>query len=428
MAPSGRVAGSTPAPRPDVDRALAEVVRHEGRRVLATLVRVTGRLDVAEDAVQDATVLALETWPARGVPDVPRAWLTTVARHCATDRLRREAARRGKEARAVVDLSPGHDPDVGLTDEPIVTDDLLRLVFTCCHPALSLEARVALTLRTLVGLEVAEVAALLLVSTATMQRRLVRARRKIVDARVPYRVPSAAELPDRLGAVVQVIRLLFTEGHRPSVADAAIDRARCDEAIRLARLLHGLLPDEPEVSALLGLLLVTDARRGARRDDRGEPVLLADQDRSRWDHDRIAEGVALAATAWQTSADRPGVVTVEAAIAALHVTAPSVAATDWVHVARLYALLEDATPTAVVRANRVVAVAEAEGPATALGLLDGYVRPPTAWPTWWVVRADLLRRLGRHEDAVTDLDRALALDPPPVERRLLTERRERWLS
>jgi RNA polymerase sigma factor (sigma-70 family) len=396
---------------------LAETIRVEGRRVLASLTRTLGSLDLAQDAVQDAAVAALERWPATGVPDDPRAWLTVVARNRAIDRLRREAKRTDKEA-ATVDLfgdEPSPPPD------SVVRDDQLRLIFTCCHPALGLEARVALSLRTLCGLSTAEIARALLVPEATMAKRLVRAKRKIADAHIPYRVPADHELPDRLPAVLGVVYLVFTEGHTSTGGDDLVRVDLCDEAMRLARLLRDLLPDEPEVAGLLALVLLTDARRATRVDAAGDLVLLADQDRTRWDRPAIDEGTALVADALRRTAGEAGPYLLQAAIAACHASSPTFDATDWGEIAELYRLLEARSPSPVVALNRAVAVAERDGPEAGLALVDA-IEGLEAFHRWHAARAELLRRLGRDAAAAGAYRAALALEPSPAERRFLERR------
>jgi RNA polymerase sigma factor (sigma-70 family) len=395
------------------------LVREEGARVLATLIRVTGDLDLAQDAVQDAVVRALERWPRDGVPDSPRAWLTVTAKRRAVDLVRREAVRAGKEAEAVSLLDP-------TTPEPaeVVRDDLLRLVFTCCHPALSAEAQVALALRTLGGLSTAEVARALLVPEATMAKRLTRAKQKITQARIPYRVPAAEELPGRLDGVAATVYLIFNEGYAAGAGADLVRVALTAEAVRLARLLAELMPDEPTVLGLLALLLLHDARRAARLDDHGRPVLLADQDRSRWDTATIKEGVELVGAALRRTPDRPDPYVVQAAIAACHALAPSYADTDWDAVVSWYDVLLTVHDTPVARLNRAVAVAERDGPAAGLALVEE-IGDLAGYPWWHATRAELLRRLGRAPEARSAYERALTLgiNDPQTEhlRRRLTD-------
>jgi RNA polymerase sigma factor (sigma-70 family) len=395
------------------------LVREEGARVLATLVRVTGDLDLAQDAVQDAVVRALERWPRDGVPDSPRAWLTVTAKRRAVDLVRREAVRAGKEAEAVSLLDPS-------TPEPaeVVRDDLLRLVFTCCHPALSAEAQVALALRTLGGLSTAEVARALLVPEATMAKRLTRAKQKITQARIPYRVPAAEELPGRLNGVAATVYLIFNEGYAAGAGADLVRVALAAEAVRLARLLAELMPDEPTVLGLLALLLLHDARRAARLDDQGRPVLLADQDRSRWDTATIKEGVELVGTALRRTPDRPDPYVLQAAIVACHALAASYADTDWDAVISWYDVLLTVHDTPVARLNRAVAVAERDGPAAGLALVEEIV-DLAGYPWWHATRAELLRRLGRAPEARTAYEQAftLGINDPQTEhlRRRLTE-------
>ncbi|HEY2947042.1 MAG TPA: sigma-70 family RNA polymerase sigma factor [Micromonosporaceae bacterium] len=378
------------------------LVREEWARVLATLVRITGDIDLAEDAVQDAVVRALERWPQDRVPANPRAWLIVTAKRRAIDLVRREARRSGKETEAVALWDPGPEP------AEAVRDDTLRLVFTCCHPALSADAQVALALRTLGGLSTAEVARALLVSEPGMAKRLTRAKQKIAHARIPYRVPAAEELPGRLAAVAVTIYLIFTEGYAAG-AGADLVRARLvDEAIRLGRLLADLMPDEPTVLGLLALMLLHDARRAARLDDHGHPVLLPDQDRSRWDNAAIKEGVELVGAGLRRTPDRPNSYVVQAAIAACHALAASYAETDWDAVISWYDVLLTVHDTPIVRLNRAAAVAERDGPAAGLALVD-QISDLTRYPWWHATRAELLHRLSHSEPARSAYEQALSL-------------------
>jgi RNA polymerase sigma factor (sigma-70 family) len=386
-----------------VRAALVRLLRDEGRRVLATLVRHTGDLQLAEDAVQDAVLRALDTWPRTGVPPQPRAWLTLTARNRAVDLVRRESARLGKEAEAVALLDfLGLGPPA---DEPpeVLRDDQLRLVFTCCHPALALETQVALALHTLCGLSTAEVGRALLVPEATMSKRLTRAKQKIARAGIPYRVPDAPELPDRLRGVAATVYLLFTEGYARPDGGSTVD-----EAVRLARLLHELMPDEPPVLGLLALLLLQDSRRPARFDPDGRPVPLADQDRTVWRRPAIAEGVVLVGEGLRRTPDRPDPYVVQAAIAACHALAPTSADTDWAAVLSWYDVLLTVTDTPVVRLNRAVAVGERHGPAAALAELDA-LPGLHGYPLWHATRAELLTGLDRVAEARAAFDAALAL-------------------
>jgi RNA polymerase sigma-70 factor (ECF subfamily) len=376
---------------------------------------VTGDLGAAEDAVQEACVAALERWPAAGVPDNPVGWLIGVARHKAVDRLRREAVRGAKEAAYMREAhEAGH-----VTPEPA---DMLSLMFMCCHPALDIPARVALTLRCACGLPTAQIAAAFLVPEAAMAKRLTRAKAKIREARIPFRVPGQEELPLRLGAVLRVIYVLFTEGHMASAGDAPIRGELCDSAIRLARDVARLMPGEPEAAGLLALLLLTDARRPARTDEAGELVLLEDQDRGLWDRAKIAEGDAILQDA--LCLGRPGPYQLHAAIAACHSTAPSAAGTDWRQIALLYAELIRYEPTPVVEANRAVAVAMAEGPAAGLVILDALAGNPQLrrWPQFHIARAGLLSQAGRDGEAVDAYRCALELEPGPASRSFIARR------
>jgi RNA polymerase sigma-70 factor, ECF subfamily len=396
--------------------ALVALVRDEGRRVLATLTRLTGDLALAEDAVQDAVVRALETWPRTGVPPEPRAWLTLTARHRALDVLRREAARQGKEvdAMGLVD-PPGEDPP------EVLRDDLLRLVFTCCHPALAVETQVALALRTLCGLSTAEVGRALLVPEATMGKRLTRAKQKIARAAIPYRVPDAHELPDRLRGVAAVVYLLFNEGYAATGGADPVRVALVDEAVRLGRLLHGLMPDEPTVLGLLALMLLHDSRRAARFDAGGQPVLLADQDRSLWRRDLAAEGVVLVGEGLRRSPDRPDPYVVQAAIAACHALAPTAGATDWAAVVSWYDVLLAVQDTPVVRLNRAAALAERDGAEAGLAAMEA-VPGLDGYALFHAARAELLARLGRADEARTAYRAALALPQNDAQRAHLHRR------
>jgi RNA polymerase sigma factor (sigma-70 family) len=381
---------------------VARLVRDERARVLATLVRVTGRVDLAEDAAQDAVVRALETWPRDGVPDNPRAWLLVTAKRRAIDLIRREARRAGKETEAMTFLDPAPEP------AEVVRDDLLRLVFTCCHPCLAVEAQVALALRTLGGLSTAEAARGLMVPEATMAKRLTRAKQKIAQAGIPYRVPAAEALPGRLAGVAATVYLIFNEGYAAGTGADLVRVPLTAEAIRLARLLAELMPDEATVLGLLALLLLHDSRRVARVDSEGRPVLLADQDRTRWDAEAIKEGVELVGAALRRNAERPDAYVVQAAVAACHALAPSYASTSWDAVISWYDVLLSIADTPVVRLNRAAAVAERDGPAAALALVDA-IGDLAAYPWWHATRAELLHRLGRAGESRAAYDRALAL-------------------
>jgi RNA polymerase sigma factor (sigma-70 family) len=382
--------------------AVARLVREERARVLATLIRVTGSVDLAEDAAQDAVVRALETWPRDGVPDNPRAWLLVTAKRRAIDLIRREARRAGKETEAMTFLDPAPEP------AEVVRDDLLRLVFTCCHPCLAVEAQVALALRTLGGLSTAEAARGLMVPEATMAKRLTRAKQKIAQAGIPYRVPAAEELPGRLAGVAATVYLIFNEGYAAGTGADLVRVALTAEAIRLARLLAELMPDEATVLGLLALLLLHDSRRAARVDNVGRPVLLADQDRTRWNAEAIKEGVELVGAALRRSAERPDAYVMQAAVAACHALAPSYASTSWDAVISWYDVLLTIADTPVVRLNRAAAVAERDGPAAALALVDA-IGGLSAYPWWHGTRAELLHRLGRAEESRAAYDGALAL-------------------
>jgi len=389
---------------------------------VAAVTSQVGDLEVAEDAVQDACAAALAQWPAEGVPASPRGWLIGTARHKALDRLRRERRRTDKEAEAMREEATP-PPAAGWAAG---TDDELALIFTCCHPALDPAARVGLTLRCVCGLTTAEIAAAFLVPEPTMAQRLVRAKRKIRQAGITFRAPGREDLPARLGAVLRVVYLVFTEGHLATGGAALIRADLCDQAIRLARALTALLPSEPEVTGLLALLLLTDARRDARLSPAGELVLLAEQDRSRWDRAMIDEGEVLA---WQAlRLGRPGPYQIQAAIAACHSGAATAADTDWREIALLYGELIRYEPSPMVAANRAVAVAMSEGAAAGLVILDtvGGDTRLARWPQLHIARAELLRQLGRRAEAVAAYEAALALEPPAPERAYLARRMHEW--
>jgi len=393
--------------------AVERVFREEYGRLVASLVRRFGEIEIAEEAAGEALVVALERCPASGVPPNPGGWLTTTAGHRAIDRLRREQQREAKHRAALL----SHDDEPHEPTGP-VEDDRLRLLFTCCHPALAPEARIALTLRLLGGLTVAEIAQAFLVPETTMAQRITRAKRKIAAANVPYRVPEAADLPERLDGVLAVLFLVFNEGYLATGDGDPVRAELTGEAIRLARILRRLLPDEPEAAGLLGLLLLTEARREARVRD-GQLVPLGDQDRSAWDRGLIAEGHDLVREC--LAIDRPGRYQVLAAINAVHTDAPSAADTDWSQLVALYDQLLRLDPSPVVALNRAVAVAERDGPAAALALVDPL--PLTGYHAWHVARADLLRRLGRTAEARESYDAAIAATRNSAERTYLARRR-----
>jgi RNA polymerase sigma-70 factor, ECF subfamily len=414
---SARSRGSELAEEHGLDPSEIErVFRSESGRAVATLVRFFGDIDLAEEAVQDAFVVALERWPSTGLPPSPAGWIITTARNRGIDHIRRESSRDDRQAQAV----RMHEPD---EPEPVgpVADDQLRLVFTCCHPALAPAAQVALTLRLIAGLQTPEIARAFLVPEATMAQRIVRAKNKIKAANIPYRVPEAAELPDRLRPVLSVIYLVFNEGYVASSGDALVRVDLCAEAIRLARLLVELMPDEAEAYGLLALMLLAESRRPARVDAGGRLVRLADQDRSAWDRALVAEGQAIVRALVRRNL--PGPYQIQAAIAAVHSDADTAVDTDWDQVVTLYDQLLVFTPSPVVSLNRAVAVAERDGPGPALALVEELSEELDGYYLFHAARADLLARLDRSDEAVAAYDRALERTANAAERELLERQR-----
>jgi RNA polymerase sigma-70 factor (ECF subfamily) len=411
--------GDASGERAAVEETVRDVFRSRWGQVVAHLIRVTGDWDLAEECAQDAFAKAAERWPRDGVPTSPEAWLITTGRNRAIDLIRREGVGEAKLREAAMWAS---DDDGSAQPAGTIIDDRLRLMFTCCHPALPIEAQVALTLRTLAGLTTAEIGRAFLVSTETMAKRLVRAKLKIKEARIPYRVPSADQLPARTGAVLNVLYAMFNEGYSATAGANLVRHDLCSEAIRLVRLLGSMMPDEPEILGLTALMLLHDARRAARLGASGNLVSLEAQDRALWDASAIAEASGILDDAIQLG--RPGPYQIQAAIAACHASAPRADATDWVEIAALYNRLNEIVPSPVVALNRAVAVAMADGAAAGLRLVE-QLEETGALSNYHLLpatRADLLRRLGRNDEASEAYGQALELAQTPAERHYLAER------